>query len=137
MIIIQYIKLTADKKKKQDLFQFQIVVLQNRQNEIQFGQQEREKLLEKAEKKFKDSEDKWGHIPQHLYEYLSEVINVKLLKTRFAYEDCGAGVIFDNFQSKYLPDELDLMKCIMEINSIYKQLRQRNNMINMVLRFRN
>ncbi|CAD8206755.1 unnamed protein product [Paramecium octaurelia] len=91
--------------------------LQQRQNEIQFVQQEREKLLKKAGKKSKDLEDKWGPIPLHLYEYLSEEIIVKLLKARLAHEDCGAGAIFDNLQSKYWPNELYLMKCIMEIDS--------------------
>lgn len=74
-------------------------------------------MLKKAGKKSKDLEDKWGPIPTHLYEYLNEETIKGLLKARLAHEDCGAGAVFDNLPSKYWPNELYLIKCIMELDS--------------------
>lgn len=41
-------------------------------------------MLKKAGKKSKELEDKWGPIPTHLYEYISEEVLVELIKARLA-----------------------------------------------------
>lgn len=85
-----------------------------RQGELSIVQAEREKLLKKAGKKSKDLEDKWGPIPTHLYEYLNEEVLSAMIKARLSHEDCAAGAIFDNLQSKYWPNELFLLKCLLD-----------------------
>ena len=86
-----------------------------RQNEIKIVEQEREKLLKKAGKKSKELEDKWGPIPVNLYTYVSEDVLKKLIAARLQHEDCNAGAMFDNLKSEYWPNELYLMKCLLEV----------------------
>lgn len=76
---------------------------------------EREKLLKKAGKKSKELEDKWGVIPVHLYQYLSEEIIKKLILSRMSHPDCNAGVMFDNLECEYWPNEVYLFKCLLEV----------------------
>jgi hydrocephalus-inducing protein len=76
---------------------------------------EREKLLKKAGKKSKELEDKWGPIPIQLYEYLSEDVIKGLLACRLNEPDCNAGVVFDGLNSKYWPDEIFIVKCLMDV----------------------
>jgi hydrocephalus-inducing protein len=71
--------------------------------------------LKKAGKKSKELEDKWGPIPLHLYTYVSEDVLKKLIAARIAHEDCNAGVMFDNLHCDYWPNELYLMKCLLEV----------------------
>lgn len=87
----------------------------SKQNEIKVVEAEREKLLKKAGKKSKELEDKWGAIPLHLYQYVSEELLKKLIQCRMAHPDCNAGVMFDNLVCEYWPSEMYLFKCLLEV----------------------
>jgi hydrocephalus-inducing protein len=77
-------------------------------------QAERDKLLKKAGKKSKELEEKWGPIPVEHYEYLSEEVFRELLLARLAAPDCNAGAMFDDIRSKWWPNEVYALKCVME-----------------------
>jgi hydrocephalus-inducing protein len=48
------------------------------------------------------------------YEYLSEEVFRELLLARLAAPDCNAGAMFDDIRSKWWPNEVYALKCVME-----------------------
>lgn len=70
------------------------------------------KVQEELEKKKKKKKDEVDEFDPKIYKHLPKDMLVKLIAERASYEDCNAGIIFDNLASENWPNENAIVDAI-------------------------